>query len=103
VGEPPEVSRDEHGIARGGIRLPQVEVPIAHNSAIPRTPDFVSRLGGSSAPFPPETLRALYGSRADYLERFDRAARAAERTGAILPGDADALIAGAKASPEPEL
>ena len=103
VGEPPEVSRDEHGIARGGIRLPQVEVPIAHNSAIPRTPDFVSRLGGSSAPFEPETLRALSGSREDYLERFDRAARATERSGAILPGDADALIAEAKASPEPAL
>src|ERR1035441_10762711 len=74
AGEPPEISRDEHGIARGGIRLPQVEVPIAHNSAKPLTPDFISRLGGSSVPFPPEKLRALYETRANYLERFEQAA-----------------------------
>jgi hypothetical protein len=103
LGKPPEVSRDEHGIARGGIRLPQVEVPIAHNSAKPLTPDVTSRLGGSSAPFPPEVLRALYASREDYLKRFEQAAREAEAAGAILPGDADALIAAAEGSPEPEL
>jgi hypothetical protein len=103
TGDPPEVSRDEHGIARGGIRLPQVEVPIAHNSAIPLTPDFISRLGGSSAPFPPEKLRALYESRTSYLKRFEEAARAAESTGAILPVDADALIAEAAGSTQPDL
>ena len=103
VGEPPAVSRDEHGIARGGIRLPEVEVPIAHNSAIPLTPDFTSRLGGSSSPFPPEVLRALYASRADYLKRFEQAAREAEAAGAILPAGAETLIAEAAASGAPEL
>jgi hypothetical protein len=29
AGDPPEIVRDEHGIARGGIWLPQVEVRIA--------------------------------------------------------------------------
>ena len=35
AGDPPDVVRDDHGIARGGIRLPQADVPIAQNSAIP--------------------------------------------------------------------
>ena len=52
AGDPPEVVRDEHGIARGGIRLPQVEVPIARNSAIPVADDIFSVLYGSSVPFP---------------------------------------------------
>src|SRR5207302_10637899 len=43
-GDPAEIVRDEHGIARGGIRLPQVEVPVAQNSAIPLAPDIYSRL-----------------------------------------------------------
>ncbi|MEX2327162.1 MAG: alpha/beta hydrolase domain-containing protein, partial [Pseudomonadales bacterium] len=36
AGDPAQVVRDQHGIAKGGIRLPQVEVPVATNSAIPR-------------------------------------------------------------------
>jgi len=99
AGETPQISRDEHGNARGGIRLPQVEVPIAHNSAIPLTPDFISRLGGTSAPFPPEKLQALYESQANYLKLFEQAAREAETSGAILPSDADALIAEAASAP----
>jgi hypothetical protein len=93
AGDPPEIIRDEHGIARGGIRLPQVEAPIAHNSAIPLTPDPSSRLGGSYRPFAPEERRALYQDGADYLARFEQAARAAEKAGVILPRDAEALIA----------
>ena len=92
-GDPLEIIRDKNGIARGGIRLPQVEAPRAHNSAVPRTPDIWGRLGGSCLPFAPEKLRVLYRNRADYLARFEKAARAAEKVGVILPRDADALVA----------
>ncbi len=98
TGDPPEISRDEHGIARGGIRLPQVEAPVAHNSAIPLTPDFSSRLGGSFAPFAPEKVRALYGNTPTYLARFEEATRAAEKEGVVLPHDAEALISEARAN-----
>ena len=37
AGEPPAVVRDEHGIAKGGIRLPQVEVP-SRRTARSRSP-----------------------------------------------------------------
>ena len=101
AGDPPEIQRDEHGIARGGIRLPQVEVPIATNSAVPLGEDIYSRLGGSSKPFPPATLRQLYGDHDRYVTRFEEAARAAEKAGVLLPRDTEALIEEARATPLP--
>ena len=92
AGDPPEIQRDEHGIARGGIRLPQVAVPVACDSAIPLAPDIRSLLAGSSTPFEPATLRDLYGDEATYVDRFTAAARAAEKAGVLLPRDVDALI-----------
>jgi hypothetical protein len=98
AGDPPEIVRDEHGIARGGIRLPQVEVPIARNSALPLGEGIYALLWGSSQPFPPEKVHALYGDAATYLARFEEAARAAEKAGVLLPRDVEALIEEAGAS-----
>jgi hypothetical protein len=97
-GDPPEIVRDDHGIALGGIRLPDVEVPIAHNSAIAQTPDLFGRLLGYHEAFPIETVRELYGTRARYLERFTESARSAEAASVVLPRDVDPLIAGAEAN-----
>ena len=60
AGEPPQVVRDEHGIAVGGVRLPQAEVPVAQNSAIPLGQDIYSMLWGSSHPFDAAKLDSLY-------------------------------------------
>jgi hypothetical protein len=98
AGDPPQVARDEHGIAKGGIRLPQVEAPIAQNSAIPLADDIWSFLGGSCHPFPPDKLRELYGDQAAYLAKFKAAARAAEAQGVLLPRDAEALIEEARST-----
>jgi hypothetical protein len=97
-GDPPEVSRDEHGIARGGIRLPQVEVPIARNSAVPVADDIFSLLYGSSVPFPPDQVRALYGDAATFVARFEEAARSAEKAGVLLPRDVQPLVEEARAA-----
>ncbi len=98
AGDPPEVVRDEHGIARGGIRLPQVEVPVAHNSAIPVADDIFSILYGSHVPFAAEKIDELYGDAATYLARFADAARAAEEAGYLLPRDVLALVDEARAT-----
>jgi hypothetical protein len=98
AGDPPEIVRDEHGIARGGIRLPQVEVPIAQNSAIPVAEDIFSILYGSSVPFPVTKVRELYGDVATFVGRFEEAARAAEKAGVLLPRDVLALTDEARAS-----
>jgi len=96
-GDPPEILRDANGIAMGGIRLPQVEVPLAHNSAIQRTPDVFARLVGSHEPFPVEKVRRLYGNRDGYLARYKAAALAAEAGSVVLPRDVDPLVAEAVA------
>lgn len=98
AGDPPEILRDQHGIAKGGIRLPQVEAPVAQNSAIPAGDDFISLLNGSSRPFSDSELRQLYADRTDYLHRFEAAADAAERAGVLLGRDANRLVAEARAS-----
>jgi hypothetical protein len=87
AGSPPEVVRDEHGIATGGIRLPQADVPVAQNSAIPLGTDIYSLLYGSSHPFDAVKLDALYGDEATYLSRFEGAARLSEKAGVLLPRD----------------
>lgn len=92
TGDPAEIARDVHRIARGGIRLPSVDVPVAHNSAIQQAPDIFSRLLGYHEPFPVEKVRALYGSREHYLELFEKATLAAEAASVILPRDVDPLM-----------
>jgi hypothetical protein len=92
-GEPAVIARDDNDIALGGIRLPQVEVPLGHNSAIQQSPDVLARLVGYHESFPEEKVRALYGSREACLARYDEATRAAEAAGVILPRDVGPLLA----------
>jgi hypothetical protein len=96
AGQPPEVVRDDNGIARGGIRLPQVEVPLATNSAVAEPNSVMGFLGGSCVPFPPEKVRALYGDADSYLGRFEQATLAVEKSGAILPQGVEPLIVEAR-------
>jgi hypothetical protein len=99
-GDPPQVARDDDGIALGGIRLPQVEVPLGHNSALQQSPDVFARLVGFHESFPDEKIRSLYGNRAEFLARYEAATRAAAAAGVVLPRDVGALLAeGAAAYP----
>lgn len=86
-GDPAKVVRDQHGIARGGIRLPQADAPAAMNSSIPMTNDFAGALRGSNKPFGAAKLEALYGDEAGYLARFSEAAERAVTAGVMLPRD----------------
>lgn len=85
--------RDEHGIAKGGIRLPQADVPLAQNSAIPLKDDVFAYLGGSSHPFSPEKIQALYGSKDTFLARFREAAARSVAAGVLMPRDVEPLVA----------
>jgi len=96
-GEPPEVVRDGHGIARGGIRLPQVEVPLAVNSAIPRGEGIFALLGGSCEPFTKAEAEALYGDRERFLAAFEQAARDAVDAQVLMPRDLAKLVDEARA------
>jgi hypothetical protein len=92
AGEPAQVVRDLHGIAKGGIRLPQADAPLAQNSAIPLTDDIFAYLRGSSHPFSVDKLRTLYGDRATFLAKFTAAAERAVATGVLLPRDVAGLV-----------
>ena len=95
--EPLEVAdgaivRDEHGNARGGIRTPPVDVPIAT-----LTGEGTPLIGGTT-PFPPAVLAELYPTHDVYVKAFRRAARRAVAAGFLLQEDADELVSAAKAS-----
>lgn len=88
-----DVVRDSHGIAIGGIRLPQADVPLAQNSAIPLSDDIFAVLGGSCRPFPKNQITAMYGDKADFLQRFTEAAQSAVAEGVLRPREVSALVA----------
>ena len=92
AGSPPQIERDADRIAKNGVRLPPVEVPLAHNSALQRTPDVFARLVGSYEAFPPEEVRRRYGTRADYLARYAEAARGAVAAGVVPPRDVEPML-----------
>lgn len=87
-GPQPTVERDELGRARGGIRLPQVEAPVALLSGEPGGgPGFCSLFGSTTA-FDAARLASLYPSQQDYLAKFSKATEALQREGFLLPYDA---------------
>ncbi|WP_436776661.1 alpha/beta hydrolase domain-containing protein [Yinghuangia sp. YIM S09857] len=96
------VVRDTFGNALGGIRTPQLDVPIAAlrgdgNSG----PNQFCQLVGTTVPFDAPTLRALYPEHAAYVTAFDSAARRAADAGGILADDLPALHEEADAAPVP--
>jgi hypothetical protein len=84
-----KIARDEHGNALGGIRTPQLDVPVAVLSG-----EGVSIIG-RTIPFDRATLQSLYPTHDDYVRAFDRATDRAVRDGTILPSDARTIKAAA--------
>ena len=77
---------DPAGNAVGGIRTPQVDVPIAVLSGLGQDGESFCRLFGTTAPFdPPAQLQAAYPDRATFVERWHAATDAAVEAKVILP------------------
>ncbi|HYI45175.1 MAG TPA: alpha/beta hydrolase domain-containing protein [Actinomycetota bacterium] len=96
---------DEHGVMKGGLRTPIVDVPIASYFAgvtMPPTQDPCGVAGGAAAlvgttrVFTAEQLAELYPTPEDYLEKFNAATDEALANGHILPSDAERLRERAK-------
>ena len=90
AGDPPEVLRDDDGIARGGLRLPQVVAPIGSTLFSPE------EMLGVYRPFSKEDLLRRYGDRARFLAKFEGAVTAAVSTGVLRPHDGRMLVAEAE-------
>ena len=94
AGDPLQIVRDEHGNAVGGIRMPELEVPVARYRGSGEG-DQLASLSGSTTPFPEDELRRLYRDRADYLEQYAAAVRRGVEQGLFLAEDADSIVTAA--------
>jgi hypothetical protein len=84
------ILRDADGNALGGVRSPWIDVPTAgYRGGLGLGPLAIV---GSKTPFPPEKLRALYPTHADYVTRFKASVEAAAAGRWLLPEDAAAII-----------
>ena len=103
VGSDGSIQLDQYGNAIGGIRLPELEVPVAKytpnnfgraKAGVPNGLDFLGcSLLGSTIPFHPSTLKALYPSHADYASRYQAAAQSLVDQGFMLvPDEALAVL-----------
>jgi hypothetical protein len=98
AGPPVTITRDAHGNALGGIRTPQVDVPIATLSGEGQTGSIICILFGTTTPFDAATLASLYGDNAAYVSAFKKATRRAVRAGFVLRPDAKLMTAAAEMS-----
>ena len=98
AGTPPTIIRDAHGNATGGIRTPQVDVPIATLSGGGQSGTTFCSLFGTTTPFDSATLATLYPKHSAYVSAIKKAKNAAVRAGFILKVDGQAISAAAAAS-----
>jgi hypothetical protein len=96
--EPAVIARDAAGIARGGVRTPQVDVPACTLSGEgPPGSGALGWLVGSTTPLDDAALLRMHGSRAGYLDAYARAADDAISQGFLLPAHRADLLATAQA------
>ena len=98
AGTPPAITLDAHGNAVGGIRTPQVDVPIATLSGGGQTGSSFCFLFGTTTPFDSTTLASLYPKHSTYVSAVKKAKNAAVKAGFILKVDATAISAAATKS-----
>jgi hypothetical protein len=93
---PATLAFDAHGNVVGGVRTPAVDVPVSTLSgAPPQGSSELCGLFGSTVPFTPQTLVALYGTTAGYVNAYTTNLDRAIASGYILPADRASLLAAA--------
>ena len=96
-----EIVRDDLGIARGGIRTPAVDAPIAVHSGENPSDDIICVLFGSTEPLTDDQLSELYADHDEYVAQVTASAEQAVDDGYLLERHADAMIAEAESSDIP--
>jgi hypothetical protein len=88
------IRRDGDGNAAGGVRLPELEAPLAaYRGVRDGESDILARIAGSSEPLEEATLRTRYPSVGAYWSAYDEAAGRAVEAGVLLARDLPALRA----------
>jgi hypothetical protein len=98
TGTSPTIERDALGNARGGIRTPVVDAPIAALSGLGQTGASFCGLFGTTVPFDAATLAALYPTHGAYVSAVAKASRAAVKARYLLRPAARAIREAAAAS-----
>jgi hypothetical protein len=99
--EPLSSAKDEFGNSKGGVRTPDVDVPISTLSGNASTLDILCSLFGTSAPFSSDKLAELYPTHEAYVAKVTDSARAAREAGFILPPEEQTFIDEANAAAVP--
>jgi hypothetical protein len=94
----PTIPRDQNGLAFGGVRLADVDVPIATNTGANSGPVFCV-LYGSHLPFSPDKLSSLYPNHDSYVDAVNQVTLRNLKAGFILKEDAEQTISDAINSP----
>jgi Alpha/beta hydrolase domain len=89
-GRPPRIRRDDHGNAVGGIRLPELEAPVAEYRGM-TVGTGLPPLFGAARPFADDELREMYPSRRLLATRWQAAVEELVVSEAIRPEDAVAM------------
>ena len=85
---------DQWGNALGGVRYPQVSVPVARYGVGPPGPCL---LFGFTAPFAPDLCKRLYGDHATYVETVKKRTQELVTSRLLLAQGAERLVAVARA------
>lgn len=89
--------RNDDGIAEGGIRTPEVDVPAQVLSGAPGpSSEVICLLLGSTKELPADRLAELYPSRDEYLAAYEAATDEAIDAGFVLEDDRQAMLDDAK-------
>jgi hypothetical protein len=95
--------KDEFGNGLGGVRSPDLDVPIRTLSSDPAPmSDFICFLFGSTTPFTAERLTMLYPSHDDYVARVTSSARQLQDAGFLLETEATGFITAAQDAAVPK-
>jgi hypothetical protein len=91
-----EIVRDAHGNARGGVRTPALDAPVASYTGVSNAASVLCLLFGKTTPFDAATLHKLYPDKQAYLDAYTKALDAAIGGGFMLEADRAAILAEAQ-------
>ncbi|HEV3133119.1 MAG TPA: alpha/beta hydrolase domain-containing protein [Acidimicrobiia bacterium] len=79
---------DANGNVVGGIRTPAVDAPVAKLSGLPQGGSQFCFLFGTTVPFTPSQLAALYKNHGQFVSASAQAAKSAHKAGFLVDADA---------------
>jgi len=99
AGDPPAFVLDDLHNAKGGVRTPYVDVPIAKLSGLgqPAAP-LIGSLFGTTKLFDQATLSSLYPDHRTYVNAVEKSTNTAVQAGFLMPEDGELIKAAAAAS-----